>query len=341
LLFTVFTPVYNRRDLIYRVWDSLRAQTFRDFEWIIVDDGSADNVAELIAQYAREADFPIIFRTQPNGGKHIAWNRGVELARGELFVSADSDDGFIPTALERFKFWWQSVSEAERQKLSGINVLCQDPGTGAVIGSLYPQSPMLSQNLELAHVHRMSGEKWGVVRTDLLRQIPFPEDASLRRNYLSENYLWLRLARAHQVLCVNEPLRLYYRDAANSLMQQAAAASLLRRGLPTRYFYKSWHLNTNLDYLRRDPKELVKTALDIWISGLAMGKSVRSILKDGKAAMPWLIRLASAPVGIAALAYLQWKARGNKPITTPPAAAGGPEAISRTAGSADSAPPAR
>jgi glycosyltransferase involved in cell wall biosynthesis len=343
LLFTGFTPVFNRRDLIHRVWQSLRAQTFRDFEWVIVDDGSTDNVAELIEQYTREADFPITFRSQPNGGKHIAWNQGVDLARGELFVSADSDDAFVPTALERFKFWWMSISAEQRQTLSGVNVLCQDPATGEVIGNPYPQSPMLSQNLELAHLHHMVGEKWGVVRTDLLRQIRFPEDAWLQRNYLSENYLWLRLARTHQVLCVNEPLRLYYRDAVNSIIHQAAAVSLVRRGLPTRYFYKSWHLNANLDYLRRDPKELAKTALDVWISGLAMGKSARSILKDARSGMPWIIRLVAAPAGYAALVYCRYKDRKiPRAIATAatPVAAAGPQAISHTAGSSDSPPPA-
>jgi glycosyltransferase involved in cell wall biosynthesis len=46
MLFTVFTPIYNRAHTLHRVYDSLRAQTLRDFEWIVVDDGSTDNTAE-------------------------------------------------------------------------------------------------------------------------------------------------------------------------------------------------------------------------------------------------------------------------------------------------------
>lgn len=70
--FTVFTPVYNRRDKIHRVWDSLRSQTFRDFEWIVVDDGSTDNVMEILAIYKNEADFPVTILRQENKGKHFA-----------------------------------------------------------------------------------------------------------------------------------------------------------------------------------------------------------------------------------------------------------------------------
>jgi len=59
LLFTVFTPVYNRGDRVHRVWESLRAQTCRDFEWIAVDDGSTDNSVEVLEGFARQADFPV------------------------------------------------------------------------------------------------------------------------------------------------------------------------------------------------------------------------------------------------------------------------------------------
>src|SRR5215469_12275981 len=109
MLFTVFTPVYNRRDLIHRVYDSLRDQTLRDFEWVVVDDGSSDNVVELLERYAAEADFPILIHRKENEGKHTAWNIGLEMARGEYFVPLDHDDACIPTALERFRYWWLTI----------------------------------------------------------------------------------------------------------------------------------------------------------------------------------------------------------------------------------------
>src|SRR5579859_986007 len=96
LPFTVFTAVYNSRKLIHRVWDSLRAQTFGQFEWVLVDDGSTDNSIELLEEFAREADFPVRIGRKENGGKHTAWNAGVAMAQVELFVVLDHDDKCIP-----------------------------------------------------------------------------------------------------------------------------------------------------------------------------------------------------------------------------------------------------
>src|SRR6476619_6982250 len=85
-LFTVFTPTYNRARTLDRVYTSLKNQTFRDFEWIIVDDGSSDETSNLVQAWQQEAGFPVRYVYQPNLGKHVAFNRGVAEARGELFL---------------------------------------------------------------------------------------------------------------------------------------------------------------------------------------------------------------------------------------------------------------
>jgi glycosyltransferase involved in cell wall biosynthesis len=306
MLFTVFTPTYNRRDEIHRVFESLMAQTCRDFEWVVVDDGSTDGGVEVLRGYEAAADFPVRIETQEHGGKHVAWNRGVAAARGDLFVPADSDDAFHPEALERFKDLWYSIPDRERPGFSGVNVLCRDPLTGDVVGTPFPKSPMVSQNLDLAYVHGVRGEKWGCIRTHALREVPFPEDHALRGVCVAESYLWFTLARRYLVLCVNEPLRLYYRDAANSIIaarRTDGVGARVNGRAPARYFFKSWHLNTNLDYLRRDPRELAKTLLDVWITGLATRGSVTAVLRDGVGFFPRLLRFLALPAGLVAYLY--------------------------------------
>ena len=81
-LFTVFTPTYNRASTLPRVYEGLKPQTFRDFEWLIVDDGSRDNTRELVQMWQAEACFPIRYIYQPNRGKPTAFNRGVQEAQG-------------------------------------------------------------------------------------------------------------------------------------------------------------------------------------------------------------------------------------------------------------------
>ena len=97
----MFTATYNRAHTLHRVFDSLRAETVRGFEWLVVDDGSTDGTKALIAQWAAAADFPIRYFKQDRSGKHAAHNRAVAEACGQFFLPLDSDDAYPPRALER------------------------------------------------------------------------------------------------------------------------------------------------------------------------------------------------------------------------------------------------
>ena len=94
MLITVFTPTYNRAYILPKLFESLKRQPFRDFEWIIVDDGSTDGTRELVEAMQKDcrAKFPIRYFYQVNSGKHVAWNRGLDEAEGTLFFPVDSDD---------------------------------------------------------------------------------------------------------------------------------------------------------------------------------------------------------------------------------------------------------
>ncbi len=117
--FTVFTATYNRAHLLQRVFDSLERQTYRDFEWLIVDDGSTDDTESIVRDWGLRADFPVRYVRQPHSGKHVAFNRGVREARGRLFLTWDSDDGAVPEALERFRANWDAIPSDRRSGVLG------------------------------------------------------------------------------------------------------------------------------------------------------------------------------------------------------------------------------
>ncbi len=103
-MFTIFTPCYNGEKTIQRVFSSIELQTIKDFEWIIINDGSTDN-SEIVIKDLISCSFikdKILFISQDNKGKHISWNNAVKLAKGEWFLPCDCDDSFLPNTLEFF-----------------------------------------------------------------------------------------------------------------------------------------------------------------------------------------------------------------------------------------------
>jgi glycosyltransferase involved in cell wall biosynthesis len=200
--FTVFTPTYNRAPLLPRVYECLEKQTFRDFEWLVVDDGSTDNTAEVMRELQAKASFPVRYVAKPNGGKPTAVNRGVKEATGLLFAILDSDDWFVPESLERFWHHWQSIPADLQPGFIGVTGLCSYP-SGELIGDRFPQDVFDSDAIDLRYRYKVQGEKGGMLRTEILRQFPYPEDLG---KYVSESLVWNRIAKSYQTRFVNEVL---------------------------------------------------------------------------------------------------------------------------------------
>jgi glycosyltransferase involved in cell wall biosynthesis len=198
--FTVMTPTYNRAHTLGRVYENLCAQTFRDFEWVIVDDGSTDGTKDLVSSW--KPPFPIRYFWKPNGGKHTAMNLGVSVAGGEFVLFADSDDRFTTNALERFDYRWRQIPDPSR--FANLSCLCCKPD-GSIIGQPYPAE--YADAFTFAdQVHYRSAERWGVNRTDCLREFPFPEGEP----FVPESLVWNRLSRKYAARFFNEPLRIIY-----------------------------------------------------------------------------------------------------------------------------------
>lgn len=292
--FTVFTPVFNRKHCLHRVWDSLCAQTDRDFEWIVVDDGSTDGLTELLAEYQAKADFPMTVLSQSNHGKHFAWNRAVDLAKGYLFVPADSDDEFVPETLERFRSLWLSIPPQSRERYSGINVLCRDQ-YGEIVGDLFPQDVMTSDNLELFYRFNVQGEKWGCLRTDLLRQRKFPEIKGRGCFPLSWCFFWL--AQRYRVLCVNEVLRIYYRNLSDSITKCHSAKIV--SASEVLYLGIGWNLGANFNYIRKHlrPTQLIRNFVGWWRVGLLTGRAPSKMIGDLESSGAKRLALITFPMG--------------------------------------------
>jgi glycosyltransferase involved in cell wall biosynthesis len=255
--FTVFTPTYNRIQTLPAVFESLLAQTYKDFEWLIVDDGSTDGTGALVDSWRNQSWFPIRYLYQTNGGKHVAFNRGVGEAHGELFLTLDSDDTCMSTALARFKHHWDSIPEAQRGSFSAVTVLCVDE-LGRVVGDSFPVGGLDSNSLELRYRYKIKGEYWGFQRTEVLRQFPFPSAPGM--SFVPEGVVWNSIARHYRTRYVNEKLRVYR-------IRDQGQVSHLSRMPPTpahaagRAVYYAGVLNQELDWFWHSPQYFVWSAL--------------------------------------------------------------------------------
>ncbi len=201
--YTIFTPTFNRRHTLPAVFESLLAQTYKDFEWIIVDDGSTDATGELVASWQKRAWFPIRYLYQQNSGKHIAINVGIGEARGELFLTLDSDDRCVPTALARLKYYWDTIPKDQREGFSAVTALCMDEG-GQIVGDRFPVNVLDSDPLETQYRYKLKGDKWGFQRTDVFRQFPFLSDSGF--SFMLEGIVWNAIARRYKTRFINEAL---------------------------------------------------------------------------------------------------------------------------------------
>ena len=119
--FTVFTPTYNRAHTLDRLYRSLQRQTLRDFEWIVIDDGSTDGTDERFNRILKEDNFfKITYQKVENGGKHRAINRAVSIAEGELFFIADSDDRLTDNALYKVDQIEKTIPSDEKKQFAGV-----------------------------------------------------------------------------------------------------------------------------------------------------------------------------------------------------------------------------
>lgn len=293
--FTVYTGTRNRAHTLHRPYDSLRSQTYRDFEWLIVDNDSNDGTTELVATWQAEADFPIRYIKHENRGHHGSSNRGVQEARGELFLTLDSDDGCVPDALERLKARWDEIPAEERGRFSAITALCVDEN-GKATGPPFPTDPTDSNPTELRYRFHVVGEKWGFQRVDVMRAHPYPTIPGYT-GMMSGHLVWGEIGRTYLTRYINEYLGIIFLDQPDALTK-GAPRDLARDAIGETLEARAV-IDLHLRYFRYDPIGYYLKAAKYSRSAIWAGQSLR---EQGAALTHLASRLlwvAAIPVGFA------------------------------------------
>ncbi len=198
---SVVIPTYNRAALLKQAIDSVLAQTYTDYEIIIVDDGSTDEMADLVDRYVAGPG-RVRYYYQNNRGRSAARNAGIRLAVGEFIAFLDSDDLFLPRKLE------MQVAALSNQPEYGMafsnaisidergNVLSSGPLFRAQLsGMIYPELLFIRGTMIMTPTV--------MIRARILNQVgSFDENLSM----CEDLDLWRRIARMCPVLQIQSPL---------------------------------------------------------------------------------------------------------------------------------------
>ena len=191
---SVIIPAYNAARTIDMALQSVFSQTFRDFEVIVIDDGSTDATLEAVRAWGNA----VTFRRQPNGGPASARNHGIHDARGRLLAFLDADDVWLPSKLERQLAYFEAYPTTgllhtdalvSRAPLSVMFDRAEDPG-----GEMTPPA---NEYCALFHCDRSVKTLTVMAPRDVVIEVG---GFDTRRECHVEDWdLWLRIAAKHPV----------------------------------------------------------------------------------------------------------------------------------------------
>lgn len=195
-MITIITTVYNRAGLMAKLYESLVKQKRKNFIWLVVDDGSEDDIEIVMERFALQRKFPIEFVRKKNGGKHTALNVAFGNLKTELAMTVDSDDTLVPEATEIIENTWkmrETLDVAGIVFLKGKNIN-EHIGKSEISDGCYDM-------LKVMFSGKIAGDKAEVFRSDILKKYRFPEYEN--EKFLGEDYVWRQIYLKNKMMYVN------------------------------------------------------------------------------------------------------------------------------------------
>ncbi|MFC2719246.1 MAG: glycosyltransferase [Bacteroidota bacterium] len=233
-MFSVIIPLYNKVPYIAKAIESVLGQTYRDFEVIVIDDGSTDQSLEVAKTFENKS---ITIISQPNSGVSTARNNGVKLAKHPYICFLDADDWWHPTFLEEMK---RLITDFPDAGIYGSGYYIVKNGQERIAPIGVPQG-FERGIIDYCEVY---AKTLCMPLTSISVVIPkhiFDEERGFKSQLkFGEDFdLWIRIALKHKVILVNKPLAYYNQDV-----------DVNNRGVAVHKIYSPVnHFIFNLDYL--------------------------------------------------------------------------------------------
>ena len=290
---TVFTPAYNRADLLGRCFESMKRQTRTDFIWMIIDDGSTDNTRQVVEEWMQQQlPFAIQYYYKKNGGLHTAYNEAIAHIETELCVCIDSDDYLPDDAVEKMLVHWEAYGSDEYAGVVGLDYYLD----GTCIGDPLPDQKSINLiDLHAGKYPIFNGDRTNLIRTELYRKYaPMPSFPG-EKNF-NPHYMHLQISREYDFLVLNENLRYVEyqpQGMTNSMLWQYRNSP--NSFAETRKLYLSFP-NTPLKYRLRHSVHLVSSCF-------LAGNGLRAIKESPRKGLAVL----TFPFGWALSVYIRLK----------------------------------
>lgn len=295
-ILTVFTPAYNRADLLTRCYESMCKQTNKNFIWMIVDDGSTDNTREISESWVKNTkDFQVIYIYKENGGLHTAYNTAIANIDTELCVCIDSDDFMPDNAVGLILDFWKKNGSDKYAGIVGLDFNMD----GNVIGDMLPDIKSVNLiGLFTGKYNIVNGDRTNVVRTELYKKYAPMKVFKGEKNF-NPHYMHLQISEEYEFLVLNENLRFVdYQETgmSNSMLKQYRSSP--NSFAEIRKLYLSFK-DTSLKFKIKHSIHLASSCI--------LAKKTMSSVKDN----PYkLLSVIALPFGFALSVFIRIKTNG-------------------------------
>ena len=292
---TVFTPAYNRAHTLPRTYESLLRQDCKDFVWLVIDDGSTDNTAELLSQWQKKDNgFEIKYIYKENGGMHTAHNTAYENIDTELNVCIDSDDMLADGAISSIVKLWKN---SDHKKYAGIIGLDADMSNGNIIGTSFPEY-MNETTLQGFYDNGGSGDKKLVYRTDIMKTLP-PYPVFPGEKYVSLGWKYQLCDQEYKLKTTNTVLcNVEYQPDGSSM-------NMLRQYLKNPNGF-AFVRKENMKYINSTKRNFIDCIH--YVSSSIIAGNRHFISESPKK----LLTILAIPFGVLLTAYIKFKAGGQR-----------------------------
>jgi len=306
-MFTILTPTFNRATTLPRLYESLLNQTEKDFLWLVADDGSTDNTEELVNMWIAQNKIKIEYYKLPKGGQHKALQLGYYKAKTKYLVKIDSDDAFLPDAIENYKNEWEKIEAEKNKKI--INICAQSMYVnGEIVGNWrFPPDIKYIDSFwhEMVLKRNNHNELSNCTLTKILKEI-YPVDYKFwleDKTNIIDGVFAPRIGKKGTTRYINTIVQVVYSDAPFSSMRSMSTYEnkFWKALIDSKYF-----LDENFTYFFWQPRYFINLSLKLIISSIICKVSFNDLINNIDSKRLKLFILILFPLGISAYIYFRF-----------------------------------